>query len=209
MWEYRSEGGACVVFGAKTQAPGKGSKVLLLSKKKKRTRKKDEESDANGALHSEIWSLNYEGFSPEFEPIERREWFTRQVVAPISRHTGAVSVGELVQVRPRDLVEVKARKGENKFCSESLPSDPQLVKGLLMDDALTPCQLWINGKVQKDAEAICLETISIEIKPKCGVLPSEKALLHPDTAAMKRKYSRYKLQQEDKVSRINISRVVS
>mmetsp|Transcript_692 Transcript_692/g.1608 ORF Transcript_692/g.1608 Transcript_692/m.1608 type:complete len:409 (-) Transcript_692:15-1241(-) len=140
-WVYRSEGASCRAFSRESTA-----EVLLISK---RGAHREEGEGRIEELEQEIWS-KYPQFCATRSHIERRAWFSEQVVKPLFGETGALSCGELVRLEDGEIAG-----GE--------------IFGLLLPDATRLPSLPDSG-----------DTISIEIKPKCAAMPSPKAVIHPD-----------------------------
>ena len=185
-WEWRAEGGSCAVFASKQHE----GKVLLISKKKKKKKIEKnslEDEEAVKMLESEIWR-QYSGFSPELSHIRRREWFSREVAAPILNRTSALAQLEVVSVR--SLLLSVDRQVPN-LLREAFENDDD---GLFMTDALTHFGLC------KDLGGFRHETISFEIKPKSAVMLSKHALILPEQS-FKALHSRYKLQQYLKMAK--------
>ena len=203
----KGEGGACVALYAENR-----NEVLLLSKKDAQVRvgngaNIERELTDEETLEESLWNTtgsNSEGdrFSARLSHIERREWFTRRVVKPLferqnTKKQAILTMGKLVEVRYSDFAtDVRI---PILFPHED---ETASVTGLLMEDALA---LRSNRENEQGED---LQTISLEIKPKCGTMPSKEAIIHP-SHSVKRHYSRYKLQQYYKVSQLEDQKIMN
>ena len=180
-WRYRGEGCACSAYGDAEDHPGR---VLLVSKKSDlvegRGALSDEEAEAARRLDAEIWTRTErpERFSAELTHIERRDWFTKQVLLPLLSHTGALAAGDLVRLRT-----VGFRPDGDEV-------------GLLLPDALAVGHLCSRAGVP--GVGYFGSTVAFEIKPKSAAVPGGRALI-PPRQSYKRTHSEFQLMQHYKV----------
>ncbi|KAI4389935.1 hypothetical protein MLD38_002101 [Melastoma candidum] len=180
-WVYRGEGAANIVLSYTGSSPLFVGKVLRLQKALKG--KANNDSSCLSEHERLLWSCYGEIVSAPTKEIAGR-LFVQHVMSPL---LGAKHVDAGIQVRAskKFLLEIEKNIESSRPSSRISASkvDTLCESALVISDH----SLFPSGNPKED---IC---ISVEIKPKCGFLPSSRYVVKRN--AIKRRVTRFRMHQ--------------